>query len=65
MAFVAPARTPAPVVAKLSDAVLKVVSTPEMKQYLLGQGIEPMPMRSAELGLFIKSEVEKWGVHLP
>jgi tripartite-type tricarboxylate transporter receptor subunit TctC len=61
MAFVAPAKTPAPVVAKLSDAVLKVVNTPEMKQYFLAQGVEPMPMSSVELGSFIKSEVEKWG----
>lgn len=61
MAFVAPAKTPAPVVAKLSDAVLKVVNTPEMKQYFLAQGVEPMPMSSVELGSFIKSEVDKWG----
>jgi tripartite-type tricarboxylate transporter receptor subunit TctC len=61
MAFVAPAKTPAPVVARLSDAVLKVVNTPEMKQYFLAQGVEPMPMSSVELGSFIKSEVEKWG----
>ncbi len=61
MAFVAPAKTPAPVVAKLSEAVLKVVNTPEMKQYFLAQGVEPMPMSSVELGSFIKSEVDKWG----
>jgi tripartite-type tricarboxylate transporter receptor subunit TctC len=61
MAFVAPAKTPNPVVARLSDAVLKVVNTPEMKQYFLAQGVEPMPMNSVELGSFIKSEVEKWG----
>lgn len=61
MVFVAPAKTPAPVVAKLSEAVLKVVNTPEMHKYFLAQGVEPMPMGSVELGSFIKSEVEKWG----
>lgn len=61
MAFVAPAKTPAPIVAKLSDAVIKVVNTPEMQKYFLAQGVEPMPMSSSELGRFIKSEVDKWG----
>ena len=61
MAFVAPAKTPAPIVAKLSDAVIKVVNTPDMQKYFLAQGVEPMPMTSVELGKFIKSEVEKWG----
>lgn len=61
MVFVAPAKTPAPVVAKLSEAVLKVVNTPEMHQYFLAQGVEPMPMGPAELDGFIKSEVSKWG----
>ena len=61
MAFVAPAKTPAPIVAKLSEAVIKVVNTPDMQKYFLAQGVEPMPMTSVELGKFIKSEVEKWG----
>ncbi len=61
MVFVAPAKTPAPVVAKLSDAVLKAVNMPEMQKYFVAQGVEPMPMGSVELGNFIKSEVDKWG----
>jgi len=61
MAFVAPAKTPEPIVAKLSDAILKVVKTPEMQKYFAEKGVEPMPMTSNELGIFIKSEVAKWG----
>ncbi len=61
MAFVAPARTPAPIVGKLSDAIGKIVATPEMQKYLVDHGVEPMPMSSAVLGGFIKSEVDKWG----
>jgi tripartite-type tricarboxylate transporter receptor subunit TctC len=61
MAFVAPAKTPAPIVAKLSDAIRSVVATPDMQKYFLSQGVEPMPLTSAQLGTFIKSEVDKWG----
>jgi tripartite-type tricarboxylate transporter receptor subunit TctC len=61
MAFVAPAKTPAPIVAKLSDAIRSVVATPDMQKYFLAQGVEPMPLTSAQLGTFIKSEVDKWG----
>jgi tripartite-type tricarboxylate transporter receptor subunit TctC len=61
MAFVAPAKTPAPIVAKLSESIIKVVNTPEMQKYFIEHGVEPMPMTSAELGVFIKAEVAKWG----
>ncbi|SDP40621.1 Tripartite-type tricarboxylate transporter, receptor component TctC [Rhodoferax sp. OV413] len=61
MAFVAPAHTPAPVVATLRDAVLQVVQMPEMQQYFLARGVEPMPLDSAPLARFIQSEVDKWG----
>lgn len=32
-----------------------------MQKYFLAQGVEPMPMSSTELAIFIKSEVDKWG----
>jgi tripartite-type tricarboxylate transporter receptor subunit TctC len=60
LAFVAPAKTPAPILNKLSEAVLSVSNTPEMHKYFAAQGVEPMPMKSAELGHFIKTEVDKW-----
>lgn len=61
MAIVAPAKTPAPIVAKLNAAITKIVNTPEMHDYFVGLGVEPMPMKPDELGGFIKSEVAKWG----
>jgi tripartite-type tricarboxylate transporter receptor subunit TctC len=60
LAFVAPAKTPTPILNKLSEAVLSVSNTPEMHKYFAAQGVEPMPMKSAELGHFIKAEVDKW-----
>jgi tripartite-type tricarboxylate transporter receptor subunit TctC len=61
MGLVAPAKTPAPIVRKLSDALLKVVNDPETHKYFRTQEVEPMPMDSAEFGAFIKSEIDKWG----
>jgi tripartite-type tricarboxylate transporter receptor subunit TctC len=61
MAFVAPAHTPAPIVAKLGDAITKIVGTTEMQKYFVSIGLEPMPMSPQVLGGFIKSEVDKWG----
>lgn len=60
MGFVAPAKTPAPIVAKLSEAMIKVAKTPEMQKYFVAQGVEPMPLNSDQFGSFIKSEVTKW-----
>lgn len=61
MGFVAPAKTPAPIVAKLSEAVLKVANQPDTQSYFLAQGVEPMPLNATDMGNFIKSEVDKWG----
>jgi tripartite-type tricarboxylate transporter receptor subunit TctC len=61
MAIVAPAKTPAPIIAKLNAAITKIVNTQEMHDYFAGLAVEPMPMKPDELGGFIKSEVAKWG----
>jgi tripartite-type tricarboxylate transporter receptor subunit TctC len=59
-AIFAPAGVPAPVVDKLSAAMIKAVNDPEVRAMLVAQGITPGGMTPAELGAFQKSEVEKW-----
>jgi len=59
-AIFAPAGVPAPVVEKLSAAMIKAVNDPEIKSKLVSQGITPGGMPPAELAAFQKSEVEKW-----
>jgi tripartite-type tricarboxylate transporter receptor subunit TctC len=59
-AIFAPAGVPAPVLEKLSSAMIKAVNDPEIKAKLVAQGITPGGMSPAELGAFQKSEVEKW-----
>lgn len=60
LVLMAPAGTPAPVVAKLSDAAMKAMVTAEMKEKLKAQELEPMVMDSKTLGEFIRKETPYW-----
>ena len=59
--IVAPAGTPAPIVAKLHDAVAGLLDSPTTKKYLDNEGAAPVHMSSAEFGTFIATEIAKWG----
>lgn len=56
-----PARTPAPIVARLNEAVRKVLSDPELRKQLADRGAEPVPSTPAEFGSFVQSEIARWG----
>ena len=60
LVLMAPAGTPAPVVAKLSDAALKALATQDMKDKMKAQELEPMAMDSKALGEFIRGEAPYW-----
>ena len=60
VAIMAPANTPAPIVAKLNAEVNKALASKEIRDQFAGQGVEPMQMTSEELGAFVKSELAKW-----
>jgi len=55
-----PAGTPPEVIAKLSDAAIKAVQTPEVSATLLKSGAEPVGSTPAEFDAFYKAEVAKW-----
>lgn len=58
----APAKTPKPVIDKMSAALAKVVSTSEVvRDKLKGIGLEPTAMTPAEADTFVRSELERWG----
>ena len=59
-ALVVPAKTPAAVVAKLSESLAKVVASPDMRSYLAGLESEAMPMSPAQLDGFLRQEIDKW-----
>ena len=59
--LLAPAKTPAPVVARLNASILKALADPDVKKKLLEQGAEPAGETPAQFAAFIASETVKWG----
>ena len=59
--LLAPAATPADIVHKLEDATLKALAKPEVKDKLAIIGMQPAPLKSADTGKFVESEVGRWG----
>ncbi len=60
VAIMAPANTPAPIVAKLNAEVNKALNSKDIREQFVAQGVEPMQMSPDELGGFIKTELAKW-----
>ena len=56
----APAATPAPVLAKLRDAVAQAVANPDVKAKLAAQGLEVPALKPDELATFGRVEIAKW-----
>ncbi|HYL89242.1 MAG TPA: tripartite tricarboxylate transporter substrate binding protein, partial [Burkholderiales bacterium] len=60
-AILAPAHTPAPIVAVLSDAIHKALADPVIFKRLEDAGVDPTPDSTPEkLGEFMKTELAKW-----
>ncbi len=60
-AFVAPAGTPAPIVARLNAEINKAVSDPDMKKRFAALGADLTESNPAECAAFVKSELALWG----
>lgn len=60
-ALMAPAGTPADIVARLHGAAAKALAKPEVAQRLANLGTDVAPMNPQQLAEFIKSEIAKWG----
>ena len=58
--LVAPAGTPEPLVKRMSDLMLKILSGQEMRQRLVTAGIDPRPLGHQEFDRFLKDNVETW-----
>jgi len=58
--ILAPAKTPADIVNRLNEAIVKVLNQPEVKARLAEQGSEPVGNTPAEFKQFIAAEVGKW-----
>jgi tripartite-type tricarboxylate transporter receptor subunit TctC len=58
--IVAPAGTPADVIAKLNAAFVKVLNDPTIVRRINELGADPLPMTPAEFGVFVDREARKW-----
>jgi tripartite-type tricarboxylate transporter receptor subunit TctC len=59
--LVAPAATPRVIIGKLYSALLKGLGTPEMREKLVSQGLEPVGNSPDEFSTLLRSELPKWG----
>ena len=56
----APAKTPAPVLAKLADEVAKVLKAPDVVARIRELGSEPGNATGKAFGAFMQAETTKW-----
>jgi tripartite-type tricarboxylate transporter receptor subunit TctC len=60
LGFVAPAGTPADIVSRLNQEIVRVLGLPEVKDKLSSIGLEPGGGTPAEFQSYIRAETEKW-----
>jgi tripartite-type tricarboxylate transporter receptor subunit TctC len=57
---VAPARTPAPIVARLNREIVAALARPDLRERLAGLGADPVSDTPEEFSAFIRSELATW-----
>jgi tripartite-type tricarboxylate transporter receptor subunit TctC len=56
-----PAKTPAPIVAKLNQEIVAILKKPDIRERFAAQGAEAVGSTSAEFAAHIRREIDKWG----
>jgi len=56
----APAGTPEKIVQRLANEIISATSDPGVKDKLTSQGFVLRPLRPAEFGAFVRSEIVRW-----
>jgi tripartite-type tricarboxylate transporter receptor subunit TctC len=59
-ALFAPAGTPAPVIAVLNEQIAAILALPEMRDRLLGLGVEPAANSPAAMGALLRQDIATW-----
>ena len=60
-AYVAPAKTPPPVIERLNREIVAILRDPGVREQLAQNGMEPMPTTPGELAQHIEREYAVWG----
>ncbi|MDQ6684381.1 MAG: tripartite tricarboxylate transporter substrate binding protein [Pseudomonadota bacterium] len=58
--LMAPAGTPAPIIARLHDAAVKVIAMPDMREKMISLGAEPVGSTPAQFAETIQRETQSW-----
>jgi len=58
--LLAPAGTPRPIVEKISAEIGRIVATPDMREKLNAQGVEPFYLNSEQFAALMKADMAKW-----
>ena len=58
--ILAPARTPREIVARLHEVLVSIIGSPDMKDKLAAQGLDPVGNTPQQFAAVIKSEISKW-----
>jgi tripartite-type tricarboxylate transporter receptor subunit TctC len=58
--LLAPAHTPAAIVAKLNAEVVALLETVEIRERLAALGAEPQPLGPEQFGAYINADIAKW-----
>jgi tripartite-type tricarboxylate transporter receptor subunit TctC len=59
--FLAPAKTPRAIVARLNEETARILHSPDTRSVFMNEGAEPVGNKPEEFGAIIKSEIAKWG----
>ena len=55
-----PAATPAEIVTRLNAEIARILAQPDVKERLVGQGLDPVGGTADQFGAYIKAEIVKW-----
>jgi tripartite-type tricarboxylate transporter receptor subunit TctC len=59
-AFLAPAGTPKAIIERLNAEAMKAVRTPDLRDLLIRQGMDPAGSTPAETDAYLRNEIAKW-----
>jgi tripartite-type tricarboxylate transporter receptor subunit TctC len=59
-AIVGPAKMPPEIVKRLNDEINKAIATPELRQRLSGEALDPMPMTPEQFGKYMQADIARW-----
>ena len=58
--IVGPAKMPPAIVKRLNDEINRALATPELRQRLAGEALDPMPMTPEQFGQYMQADIAHW-----